>query len=87
MPDSQVQNFVSRMRGHAEEMDAIVQAFRSDVQQWQKLGYNAAIVDENITGDNEDVDGVQIDYAVAGMVSFITTWDGVAGTYLLEIER
>jgi len=85
--DTQVNNFISTARADAENMKATIAHFRATLEQWQKLGYSPAVIDANKAGDNEDITGAQIDLAMAAMNDFITTWNGNAGTYLLEITR
>jgi len=85
--DTQVQNFITKARQEAEVIHSAITNARTILEQYQKLGYTAALIEENNIGDNEDVTGQQIDLAMAALNDFITLWAGNAGTYLLEIER
>jgi hypothetical protein len=87
MPDTQVQNFISKARQNAEIIHSAVTSARTVLEQYQKLGYSPALIDENAIGDNSDITGAQIDLAMAALNDFITLYAGNAGTYLLEIER
>lgn len=85
--DPQVQNFMTKARQEAEVLHSAITNARTILEQYQKLGYNPSIIDENAIGDNADVTGQQIDLAMAALNDFISLWNGVAGTYLLQIER
>jgi len=85
--DTQVENFITKARQQAEIVHSAITGARTILEQYQKLGYNPEIIDENLTGDNQDVTGQQIDLAMAALSDFIAVWNGNAGTYLLEIER
>lgn len=85
--DTQVQNFVTKARQEAEVIHSAITNARVILEQYQKLGYSPAVIDASISGDNADVTGAQIDLAMAALNDFIALWAGVAGTYLLEIER